>query len=464
MSSSQIDFLLHRFRENSGKDAVIWRDHVYTYQWLLDAIHSWREHPEFSRIPDESTVSLEADYSPQTVALLLALLEKNCIIALMSAASPERNYRLLNCAEVEHRIRISEYDSVDFHSTGFRAEHPLYSEFRKELRPGLVLFTSGSSGRFKAALHDAGRLLRKFHTLRNAYRTMAFLLFDHIGGLNTLLYALSNGGCLVTVQSRQPEDVLASIEKHSVQLLPTTPTFLNLLLHSEAFKQYSLPTLERMTYGTEPMSQFMLTRFHEIYPHVKIQQTYGLTEVGILRSKSLADDSLWVKIGGEDYQTRVVNGLLEIKTDNAMIGYLNAPSPFTEDGWFKTGDAVAVNGEYLCILGRLIEIIRVGEENVFPTDVESVIQSFDNIEDALVYGADHPVTGQAICAKIKTQKPVNTHEFALQLLQYCQEKLPPHKVPVRFEFVEENFIAERFKKQRTGNTPAPLAVELTEKA
>ena len=76
-------------------------------------------------------------------------------------------------------------------------------------------------------------------------------------------------------------------------------------------------------------------------------------------------NSLWVKVGGEDYKTRVVNGLLEIKAKASMLGYLNAKSPFTKDGWFKTGDKVKVNGEYIKILGRESEIINVGGEKVY---------------------------------------------------------------------------------------------------
>lgn len=68
---------------------------------------------------------------------------------------------------------------------------------------------------------------------------------------------------------------------------------------------------------------------------------YGMSEVGILRSRSRASDSLWVQVGGDGYETRVVNGMLQIRGRSTMLGYLNAPSPFTEDGWLMTGDAPA---------------------------------------------------------------------------------------------------------------------------
>ena len=111
-----------------------------------------------------------------------------------------------------------------------------------------------------------------------------------------------------------------------------------------------------MTYGTEVMPESTLKQFHELFPKVLLLQTYGLSEVGILRSKSKSSDSLWVKVGGEGFETRVVDGMLEIKAKSAMLGYLNAESPFTEDGWFKTGDAVEVDGEYIRILGRKSEM------------------------------------------------------------------------------------------------------------
>ena len=82
-----------------------------------------------------------------------------------------------------------------------------------------------------------------------------------------------------------------------------------------------------ITYGTEPMPENTLLKINSLFPRIKLQQTYGLSEVGILRLKSKDSNSLWVKIGGEGFETRVSNGLLEIKAKSAMLGYLNAPSP-----------------------------------------------------------------------------------------------------------------------------------------
>ena len=148
------------------------------------------------------------------------------------------------------------------------------------------------------------------------------------------------------------------------------------------------------------MPEVTLNRLNEIFPNIKFTQTYGLSEVGILRSKSKNSNSLWVKVGGEDYKTRVVNGLLEIKAKASMLGYLNAKSPFTKDGWFKTGDKVKVNGEYIKILGRESEIINVGGEKVYPQEVENIILKIPYIKDVFVYKETNHIVGNIVCAKI----------------------------------------------------------------
>jgi acyl-coenzyme A synthetase/AMP-(fatty) acid ligase len=315
-----------------------------------------------------------------------------------------------------------------------------------------VLFSSGSTGASKAAVHDFVPLLAKFTVPRHSLRTVSFLLFDHIGGLNTALYTLSNAGCLVFLRDRGPDVVLAAVERHQVELLPTSPTFLNLVLLSGAYQRHDLSSLKTVTYGTEPMPQSTLMRFHELFPHTRLQQTYGLSEVGILRSHSRSSDSLWVKVGGEGYATRVVDGVLHIKAEAAMLGYLNAPSPFTPDGWLATGDAVECDGEYIRILGRTSEIINVGGEKVYPAEVESVIQERDDVGEVTIYGEPNPITGQMVCARVTPAAelaPDQVSGFVTALKRYCRERLRPYQVPVRVVISSAPQHTARFKRARS---------------
>ncbi|WP_342432764.1 fatty acid--CoA ligase family protein [Neobacillus sp. FSL H8-0543] len=443
-----IDFLLERFKIYDDKRALIWHNEAYSYGRMLELVENSRANLEIDRIPVGSVVALDADFSPSSIALLLALIERKCIIALLSRAVNEKKQEFCNIAEAEYIISLSKDDRVSFIKQNRIATHDIHAALRSKGHPGVILFSSGSTGKSKAAVHDFIPLLEKFKTKRHAKCTIAFLLFDHIGGLNTMFYTFSNGGCLVAVQDRSPESVCSAIEKYQVQTLPTSPTFINLIMLSEAYKNHNFGSLELVTYGTEVMLETTLRRFHSLFPAVRLLQTYGLSEVGILRSKSKSSDSLWVKVGGEEFQTRIRNGMLEIKAASAMLGYLNAPSPYTEDGWFMTQDQVEVNGEYIKILGRSSEIINVGGEKVFPAEVESIIQLMEGVQEVTVSGVPSPITGQIVKASIKLSTSESLKDFRIRLIQFCRDKLPGFKIPQKLEIVENWMHNDRFKKMR----------------
>jgi long-chain acyl-CoA synthetase len=443
-----IDFLLNVFEQNKNKDFIVWQGRIFSYEWILDAVQSWRHRLQQETVPPGAVVSLEADFSPNAIAGLLALVEYGCIIVPLTASVEVKKPEFREIAEVEVTIDVSKGDQPQFKKRSAFAIHELLMQLRKARRPGLILFSSGSTGKSKAAVHDFIPLLEKFSVPRHGLRTLMFLLFDHIGGINTLLYTLSNAGCVVSVQERTPDAVCEAIEKYRVQLLPTSPTFLNLVLLSEAYRRHDLSSLELITYGTEVMPESTLMRFHTLFPHIRLSQTYGLSELGILRSKSKSSNSLWVKVGGEGFETRVVNGMLEIKAKSAMLGYLNAPSPFTVDGWLQTGDSVEVDGEYIRILGRKSEIINVGGEKVYPAEVENVLQSMANVEDVTVSAEKNPITGQMVKAQVKLRSEETLNDFRRRMQMFCGDKLPTFKIPQKVILVNELMHGQRFKKMR----------------
>jgi len=443
-----IEFLLEVFQKNEDKDVIIWKDEIFDYKWLLEKVQYWQKKIKDEKVEEGTVVILDADFSPNSVALFLALTEAKCILVPLTSSVKEKKLEFIKISQGEISITIDKEDNVRIKKIENSADHELYKKLRGSGHPGLVLFSSGSTGKSKAAVHDLLGILDKFKVPRHSFRSITFLLYDHIGGINTMLYNLSNSGCIITVQERSPDSVLKIIEKYKVDLLPASPTFINLILLSEAYKRYDIGSLKIVSYGTEPMPESTLKRFHKLFPNIKLVQTYGLSEVGILRSKSKSSDSLWVKVGGEGFQTRIVEGILQIKAKSAMLGYLNAPSPFTDDGWFNTGDAVEVDGEYIKILGRKSEIINVGGEKVYPAEVESVIQDFDNVSEVTVYGEKNPIMGNIVCAKISLLKDEDHKEFASKLKKFCKTKLENYKIPVRV-FVDDNKQhSERFKKVR----------------
>ncbi|NTS75374.1 long-chain fatty acid--CoA ligase [Catenovulum sp. SM1970] len=448
-----IGFLLERFEQNRDKDAIVWREQVYSYAWLKDKVETWHQALIDSDIEHGHVVMVEADYSPSSIALLIALIEYQAIIVPITDSVSHKKEEFIETAQAEYLIQIAADDSCQFTSLNQNAEHDCFSKLRSEKVPGLILFSSGSTGKSKAAVHDLAKLLEKYKVPRHALRAITFLLYDHIGGVNTLLYTLSNAGCVITVADRKPDTVLAAVDKFSADLLPTSPTFINLILISEAYQRHQLTSLKTVTYGTEPMPESTLLRFNKQFPHIKLLQTYGLSELGILRSKSKDNDSLWVKIGGEGFETRVTgDNILEIKAYSGMLGYLNAPSPYTEDGWFHTGDQVEVDGEYMRILGRKSEIINVGGQKVYPAEVESVLQQLDFIAESEVYGEKNALLGNVVCAKLRLNTLAAEQDkktLKRQIKQHCSQSLESFQVPAKFKFDDSEQFSPRFKKMRT---------------
>jgi len=447
-AKSNIDNFLEDFELYGENLAVIWKDNSYSYSYILIRIDYWRSKLEF--IQSGTIVGIEGDFSPEAIAILFVLIEKNVILVPLDINHTNKNEKKYDIAELQLIIRIKNEDDIEFiKREAVPEKHDFYKLLIERNVPGLVLFTSGTSGEPKAALHDFSKLLSKFKVKRRALRTINFLLFDHWGGLNTLFHILSNGGTVVIVENRTPDYVCTLIEKYEVEILPTSPTFLNLLLMSRAYERKNLNSLKIISYGTEPMPESLLKHLNQLFPNVTLLQTYGLIELGVMRSKSEDNGSLWVKIGGDGYQTRVVDDMLQIKSDSAMIGYLNAKSPFTDDGWFMTGDSVEQKDEYFKILGRKSELINVGGEKVFPQEIENVIQELENVAEVTVFSEKNPIMGNIVCARVRLIEEEDKKLFITRLKIYCKQKLQSYKIPVKIIIDETEQYNARFKKIRS---------------
>lgn len=444
-----IEFFMQKMRENPDNEAILSSKFKLTCSQLLHQTLEFGEWLKTNDIEQGAVVSFDGDYSPQSLALFLALVRNNNVVVPLSKDSKHHFVEFREIASTEYDISLSDEGHLPvLQKTGRMANEEIYNKLRENNSPGLVLFSSGSTGKSKGIVQDLNKLMAKFETPRKPLRMLIFLQLDHIGGVNSLLYSLANTGAVIVADDRTPEGVCQAIETFKGEVLPTSPTFLNLLLLSRAYEKYDLSSLNLITYGTEPMQTSTLERLNAIFPNSTLQQTYGLSEVGILRSKSRDNGSLWMKVGGSEFTTKIVNGTLWIKSDSAMLGYLNAPDPFDEEGFLDTGDMVEQDGDWIRILGRKSEIINVGGFKVFPAEVESVLLDLDNVEDVVVFGGDHPITGKIVCAKFKLASDEGRREFKARMLEHCKDKLQSFKIPSKIEVTKENTYNERFKRMR----------------
>jgi len=456
-NTEAIKTVLTRIQSYGERPALFWKAREYTYTDLTQMITSWLDQFKQEGVRDGSVCAFVGDYSPQTCSLMFALMKVGAVLVPFTSEVRAEMQSFMTLAGVEY---LFEFDENDAHRLlKFSGAKPaeLVATFYNRERPGLIVFTSGSTGKPKGILHDCELVMRKFEKPRKAWRTILFLLMDHFGGFNTFLATFANGGVGICPEKRTANAVAKAIADGRAELLPATPTFLNLMAVNQVHRAHDLTSVELITYGTELMSESTLQKCLEIFPNAQLKQTYGLSELGVLRSNSASKDSVWVKIGGAGFEVKVVDGTLWVRSESNMVGYLNAPSPFDEDGWMCTGDQVEMREGFVRFLGRKAELINVGGKKVYPIEVETVLMEAENIKHATVFGKVHPIMGQVVHAQISIFVDEDPTKVTERLRAFCNQRLAQYKVPMRFNLVsEEDHHNSRFKKvRRDKGAPQP---------
>ncbi len=432
-------------------------EQVFSYADVREGIEAWRRELPAHGIAPGEVVSIIGSFSPRATILMLALLENGNIVVPLDEHGEEEVGKRHAVARVSHCFRIARDRDVSHDRPGAGGEHPLLVEVRARQCGGIILFTSGTTGEGKAAVHVFDKLIEKFgyNGHKKPLKTLVFLKFDHIGGINTMLSVFMNGGCMTVAEDRSPAAICRLIERDKVELLPTTPSFLNMLILAKAHQTFDLTSLRMIAYGTEPMPESTLRTLAKLFPDVKLKQTYGLTELGIFSTQSKSNDSTYMAIREGDVRIKVVDGVLFVKADSAMLGYLNAPSPFDAEGWYNTGDRVEVKDGFLKVLGRQSESINVGGEKVYPAEVESVLLEMPNVKDVVVRKKESAILGHIVMATFVLQRDEQEAVLRKRLWEHCRGRLEPYKIPRHIVISKVDSVSSRLKRNRSERPLAP---------
>ena len=440
--------MVDKFKDND-QTAIIYDGKKYNYNELYIKI---KEIESFIKdnIKSGEVVAILADYSFVSIALFFALYEnKNIIAPITSTSKKEIDGKLKESFST--KIINLENEKLVITNIKSEASHKIINDLQTSKCAGLILFSSGSTGAPKAMIHNLDTLVDSYGDKKQKQINMlVFLMFDQIGGINTLLNILSMNATMIIPQNRNADDICKLIEEYKIAVLPSSPTFLNLILINRSYEKYDLSSLRMITYGTETMPEGLLNRLKAVFSKVKFLQTFGTSETGIAATSSKSSNSTFMKIDDENLEYKIVDGELWLKSKTRILGYLNADmDSFTDDGWFKTG-ALAQQSEdgFIKIIGRSKEIINVGGQKVLPCEVESVLLGMDEIEDCLVYGEQNAITGQSVSCDVVLKHGIDDSGFKILVRKFCKDKLDNFKIPTRVNVVQKTEFTERFKKSR----------------
>lgn len=441
-----MSFILDKFKSFNSKNAIVFEDRIYTYEEFIKQIKDYKNILDKHNISSKVVVIL-GDYSFYNLALFFALYENKNIIVPITSNIKKVQDDFIEESFCQTIIKTDEKNLL-IQNLKITFSHNMIDNLIEKNSSGLILFSSGSTGKPKAMVHNLDTLIDSFKDKKEKSMNMlVFLMFDHIGGLNTVFNALCMGACLIIPKIKDAKTICELIEKYKIMVLPSSPTFLNLILISEEYKNYDLSSLRMITYGTETMPQSLLLKLKEVFPKVKFLQTFGTSETGISTTSSKSSNSLFMKLEDINGEYKIVENELWLRSKTQVLGYLNASmDSFTSDGWFKTGDLVEVDGEYIKIIGRAKEVINVGGQKVLPAEVESIILEMEEISDCMVYAEQNAITGQTVVCDVVLNK--NIENIKKRVRVFCKDRLDTYKIPTKVNVVDKTNFSDRFKKIR----------------
>lgn len=442
-----IDILYSRLESYAslGYTAISTTHEKSTYGQLLKLISQFRGELAH-KYQKSKTIIIRGNYGINSIAMFwAALLEKRIVFPITQTTVSFHDIITLSNADIVFKANKSEYANI----THIDKLNEGISALIRNEHPGIILLSSGTTGNPKAILHDAEKLLKKYLSSQKRYSTMATMLFDHIAGVDTMFYTLASGGSIVVPEDRNPDGIINMAINEQVEVLPSSPSLIQLMLLDTRFSPESLPSLKIITFGSEYMTEYVKRKLVERFSgKVSIIQKYGITEIGNPATITKEDDPSFIKFKSDLIEYRISDGILMIKSDSSMMGYLHLDRFESFDGWFNTQDKVEVDGDWLKILGRVTDIINVGGQKVYPAEVESVLQGMDNVKDVLVYGKENPFLGSVVAVKVSLHSSEDLSAFKSRMRIFCKNKLDSYKIPAIVDIVDSLNVSNRFKKVR----------------
>jgi len=421
-------------------------------------------------------VAAQVEKSPEAIALYLATLQIGGVYLPLNTAytGGEMDYfmedaapRVLVCdpAQAADHVQRSR-DGIVVETLGTTGEgtllaaeqeHTAIAEMQPE-DPGAILYTSGTTGRSKGAVLTQENLASNCHSLLQSWEYTSddvlihALPIFHIHGLFVAVnMTLVSGASMKWLPKFDAEDVLEAMPGATV--LMGVPTFYTRLLGTERLSAETTAGIRLFVSGSAPL----LAADHEAFEArtgQAILERYGMTETGMNTSNPYRGGPRRPGTVGHPLpgvEVRIVDretgaplpqgevGIIEVRGSNVFAGYWKMPEKtaeeFREDGHFITGDLGVIDEQgYLSIVGRDKDLVISGGFNIYPKEVEGLIDDHPGVSESAVIGVPHPDLGEGLVAVVVPAAQGAPDES--QILQALAGELARFKQPRAVRFVD----------------------------
>ncbi|HEY4602230.1 MAG TPA: o-succinylbenzoate--CoA ligase [Cerasibacillus sp.] len=325
---------------------------------------------------------------------------------------------------------------------------------KEEIRlsdPFTIIYTSGTTGFPKGVIHTYGNHWWSAISsalnlgLSKADKWLAVLPFFHVGGLSIFLKSVIYGMPVYLVEKFNAAMVNEAIREKQVTIISVVTVMLQRLLDDLGVKRYP-DTFRGMLLGGGPAPEVLLEQAKE--KQVPVFQSYGMTETSSQIVTLSAKDALR-KIGSSGkpllsaqlkIHNKTTDGVGEIYVKGPMVttGYYNndtANANLFDKGWLKTGDLGHIDSEgFLYVVDRRNDLIISGGENVYPTEIEHVLEQIPDIREVAVVGRKDDTWGEVPVAYVVCESEALTEKC---IIDYAHKHLAPYKVPKQILFINQ---------------------------
>jgi malonyl-CoA/methylmalonyl-CoA synthetase len=442
------------------------------------------------KLPEEARVAAQVEKSPESLLLYLATLRAGYVYLPLNSAyrDAEISYFLgdaaptvVVCADehlstvralaavagVEHVFTLNSDHTGSLLEAAVECDSVFVTKKKSDDDLAALIYTSGTTGSSKGAMLSHGnigsnaKVLHDFWGWRSDDILLHILPIFHVHGLFVAANgALLAGAKMIWLEKFNVDTILHQLPKCTV--LMGVPTHYVRLLADTRFGREVCTEMRLFVSGSAPLLPETFREFQRHTGHT-ILERYGMSETVMLVSNpgdpargerlggtvGLPLPGVAVRVLGDDGKECPVGeiGQIQVRGPNVFSGYWRMPEKTREEfseGWFKTGDLGRWGGvtdgrevpeTYLSIVGRNKDLIISGGYNVYPKEIEDVIDALPGVAESAVIGASHPDFGEAVVAVVVAQKGANLDPKEMQ--QVLKSQIANYKVPKRIHLVDE---------------------------
>ncbi|MBY0310842.1 MAG: AMP-binding protein [Phycisphaerales bacterium] len=323
----------------------------------------------------------------------------------------------------------------------------------EESRLAVLLYTSGTSGKPKGVMLTHANIAANIRQITNwvdfdPRRDKMFGVLPQFHSFGLTVLSMLPLTCRIPVVYTArfvPHKIIQSLREHRPTIMVAIPSMYNALLHAKDVTGEDFASLRYIVSGGEPLPQVVFEAYRERFG-VTINEGYGLTETAPVTNWCRPHEARRGSVGRAlpELEQRIVDiesgrvlgpdqdGEVRMRGPNVMRGYYHLPEEsakaFDNEGFFRTGDIGRLDGEgHLFITGRLKEMLIIGGENVFPREIEEVLNAHPSVKESGVVGKKDPIRGELPVAFVELREGATFDPKSI--IMHCRGKLAGYKIP-----------------------------------